>query len=95
MNPTLRNKSPINWNTSEISASLNPVALNQLKQIMARLSKKMEIKYYKMKPEEIIKIVLQSKCVSNEQIVNCLLYQADIGFYSRNQQEQFSAFTRK
>lgn len=93
VNPTLRNKSPVNWNTSEVSANLNPIALKQLKQIMTRMSKKTDIKFYKMKPEEIVKVVLPSKTVSNEQIVSTLLYQADTGVYNRN--PDFGTYSRK
>lgn len=92
VNSTLRNKSPLNWNTSEVSANLNPVALNQLKKIMTRLSKKTDIKFYKMSPNDIIKVVLPSKTISNEQIVSTLLYQADAGLYNRNQ--DFATFSK-
>ena len=94
VSPILRNKSPANWNTTEVSANLNPIALSQLKQIMSRLSKKTDIKFYKMSPSDIIKVVLPSKTISNEQIVSTLLYQADAGLYNRNQPE-FSTFVRK
>lgn len=82
VNPTLRNKSPVNWNTNEVSSNLNQSALNQLKQIMARLVKKTDIKFYKMSPNDLVKIVLPSKTISNEQIVSTLLYQADAGIYN-------------
>lgn len=84
VNPILRNKSPTNWNTSEVSSNLNPSALVQLKSIMARLVKKTDIKFYKMTPSDLVKVVLPSKTISNEQIVSTLLYQADAGIYQRN-----------
>ncbi|XP_076350365.1 uncharacterized protein LOC143246977 isoform X2 [Tachypleus tridentatus] len=47
--------------------------------IMNRLTR--DLKLYKIPPQELIKIVLPTKTISNERILETLLYQADMGIY--------------
>ncbi|XP_071043931.1 uncharacterized protein [Parasteatoda tepidariorum] len=60
----------------EMSTKVDPRELNCT---MNRLTR--DLKLYKIPPQELIKVILPTKTISNERILNTLLYQADSGMY--------------
>ncbi|KAL0878921.1 hypothetical protein ABMA27_003918 [Loxostege sticticalis] len=54
-------------------------AKNEFKCIMERLAR--DLKLYRISPQELIKVVLPSKAIKNERILETLMYQANSGMY--------------
>ncbi|OAD57465.1 Serine-enriched protein, partial [Eufriesea mexicana] len=64
----------------------------EFKCIMERLSK--DLKLHKITPQELIRIVLPSKAIKNERILETLVYQANSGIY-RNVDSYLEAYQKK
>lgn len=54
-------------------------ARNEFKTIMERLAR--DLKLHRITPQELIKVVLPSKAIKNERILETLMYQANSGMY--------------
>lgn len=54
-------------------------AKNEFKCTMERLAR--DLKLYRISPQELIKVVLPSKAIKNERILETLMYQANSGMY--------------
>ncbi|XP_050477240.1 uncharacterized protein LOC126867115 isoform X4 [Bombus huntii] len=64
----------------------------EFKCIMERLSR--DLKLYRITPQELIRIVLPSKAIRNERILETLMYQANSGIY-RNVDSYLEAYQKK
>ncbi|XP_072753921.1 uncharacterized protein Rsh isoform X4 [Anoplolepis gracilipes] len=64
----------------------------EFKCIMERLSR--DLKLYRITPHELIRIVLPSKAIRNERILETLMFQANSGIY-RNVDSYLEAYQRK
>ncbi|XP_055930651.1 uncharacterized protein LOC129960928 isoform X2 [Argiope bruennichi] len=60
----------------EMSTSVDP---RELECIMNRLTR--DLKLQKIPPQELIRVILPTKTISNQRILETLLYQADTGMY--------------
>ncbi|XP_013139834.1 PREDICTED: uncharacterized protein LOC106104348 [Papilio polytes] len=71
----------LSWARNKIkSKSANKTdAKNEFKTIMERLAR--DLKLYRISPQELIKVVLPSKAIKNERILETLMYQANSGMY--------------
>lgn len=71
----------LSWAKNKIKAkSANKTdAKNEFKCIMERLAR--DLKLYRISPQELIKVVLPSKAIKNERILETLMYQANSGMY--------------
>ncbi|XP_012275503.1 uncharacterized protein LOC105697084 [Orussus abietinus] len=74
------------------SQSLKSDAKLEFKCIMDRLSK--DLKLYRITPQELIRIVLPSKAIENERILETLMFQANSGIY-RNVDSYLEAYQEK
>ncbi|CAK9801968.1 Rap1 GTPase-activating protein 1 [Anthophora quadrimaculata] len=72
------------------STKLDPKV--EFKCIMERLSR--DLKLHKITPQELIRIVLPSKAIRNERILDTLMYQANSGIY-RNVDSYLEAYQKK
>ncbi|XP_054722058.1 uncharacterized protein LOC129231720 [Uloborus diversus] len=72
----------LQWANNKIamSAKVDP---RELHCTMNRLTR--DLKLYKIPPQELIKVILPTKTISNERILETLLYQADSGMYRIHQ----------
>ncbi|RWS27340.1 rap GTPase-activating-like protein [Leptotrombidium deliense] len=68
---------------------LPPNKMAELKAIMNRLTR--DLKFHKIPPQELIKVVLPSKTITHERIVATLLYQADTGIYHNPNYANFAS----
>ncbi|KAH9630524.1 hypothetical protein HF086_018440 [Spodoptera exigua] len=71
----------LSWARNKIKAkSANKTdAKNEFKCTMERLAR--DLKLYRISPQELIKVVLPSKAIKNERILETLMYQANSGMY--------------
>ncbi|XP_044580473.1 uncharacterized protein LOC123262373 isoform X1 [Cotesia glomerata] len=70
----------LSWAKHRIKTKSSKVdAKHEFKCIMERLSK--DLKLYRITPQELIRIVLPSKAIKNERILETLMYQANSGIY--------------
>ncbi|XP_054013648.1 uncharacterized protein LOC128895244 isoform X1 [Hylaeus anthracinus] len=70
----------LNWAKHRIKTKSAKVdAKVEFKCIMERLSR--DLKLYRITPQELIRIVLPSKAIKNERILDTLMYQAKSGIY--------------
>ncbi|KAF7996771.1 hypothetical protein HCN44_002417 [Aphidius gifuensis] len=71
----------LNWARHKIkNKNSNKIdAKHEFKCIMERLSK--DLKLYRITPQELIRIVLPSKAIKNERILETLVFQANSGIY--------------
>lgn len=72
-----RNKIKVKSGTNKNDAKSE--ARNEFKTIMERLAR--DLKLHKISPQELIKVVLPSKAIKNERILETLMYQANSGMY--------------
>ncbi|XP_058792517.1 uncharacterized protein LOC131664988 isoform X2 [Phymastichus coffea] len=80
----------INWATNRTKTMTSAVDANaEFKNIMDRLSR--DLKLYRITPQELIKIVLPSKSIKNEKILETLMFQANSGIY-RNVDNYLEAY---
>ncbi|XP_076247630.1 rap GTPase activating protein radish [Calliopsis andreniformis] len=83
----------LNWAKHKIETKSAKVdAMVEFKCIMERLSK--DLKLYRITPQELIRIVLPSKAIKNERILETLMYQANSGIY-RNVDSYLEAYQKK
>lgn len=66
-------------NKIKTKASSKVDARLEFKCIMERLAR--DLKLYRISPQELIKIVLPSKAIKNERILETLMFQANSGMY--------------
>ncbi|XP_034941972.1 uncharacterized protein rsh [Chelonus insularis] len=83
----------LNWAKHRIKNKPNKAdAKHEFKCIMERLSK--DLKLYRITPQELIRIVLPSKAIKNERILDTLMLQANSGIY-RNMDACIEDYQRK
>ncbi|XP_011692326.1 PREDICTED: uncharacterized protein LOC105452685 [Wasmannia auropunctata] len=82
----------LNWAKHRIKTKSTKIdAKVEFKCIMDRLSR--DLKLHKITPQELIRIVLPSKVIKNERILETLMYQANSGIY-RNIDSCLEAYQR-
>ncbi|XP_077280205.1 LOW QUALITY PROTEIN: rap GTPase activating protein radish [Temnothorax americanus] len=82
----------LNWAKHRIKTKSTKIdAKVEFKCIMDRLSR--DLKLHKITPQELIRIVLPSKVIKNERILDTLMYQANSGIY-RNIDSCLEAYQR-
>ncbi|XP_037969779.2 uncharacterized protein LOC105380439 isoform X2 [Plutella xylostella] len=73
----------LNWARNKIqkskSATTKTDVKNEFKCTMERLAR--DLKLHRISPQELIKVVLPSKAIKNERILETLMYQANSGMY--------------
>ncbi|KAJ8687813.1 hypothetical protein QAD02_023607, partial [Eretmocerus hayati] len=69
----------LSWAKNRIKSKSDADANNEFKCIMERLSR--DLKLYRIAPQELIKIVLPSKSIRHERILETLMFQANSGIY--------------
>ncbi|XP_023248561.1 uncharacterized protein LOC106638170 [Copidosoma floridanum] len=79
----------LGWAKNRIKNKSEAEASVEFKGIMERLSK--DLKLYRITPQELIKIVLPSKSIKHERILETLMYQANTGIY-RNVDHYLEAY---
>ncbi|XP_025163068.1 uncharacterized protein LOC105182753 isoform X5 [Harpegnathos saltator] len=82
----------LNWANHRIKTKTKIDAKVEFKCIMERLSR--DLKLYRITPHELIRIVLPSKAIKNERILETLMYQANTGIY-RNVDSYLEAYQKK
>ncbi|XP_011882633.1 PREDICTED: uncharacterized protein LOC105570208 isoform X1 [Vollenhovia emeryi] len=83
----------LNWAKHRIKTKSTKIdAKVEFKCIMDRLSR--DLKLHKITPQELIRIVLPSKVIKNERILETLMYQANSGIY-RNIDSCLEAYQKK
>ncbi|XP_076180512.1 rap GTPase activating protein radish isoform X2 [Ptiloglossa arizonensis] len=83
----------LNWAKHRIKTKSTKVdAKVEFKCIMERLSR--DLKLYRITPQELIRIVLPSKAIRNERILETLMYQANSGIY-KNVETYLESYQKK